>query len=173
MQTLLEPIAGRTVPALPATGDGAAQRRARMTLRAQIGRLEGQLAGLAAESHLRLAPECGSGSLAGPRVLSLGELERVRDELAGAVACARAATAAQAERQAARRRVLESMLLEPGRHRFERVTAAEIGEPSCRAWTVRPRLGPVGLLLGWWRVTVSSGCPLAAGPRRPPRARRP
>lgn len=173
METLLEPIAGRTVAGVRDTADPVAQRAARITLRAQIGRLEGELGRVAAEAYPRLEPERASGSLAGPRVLSLGELERVRDELAGAVARARAARAAQAERQADRRLARDRMLLEPGRHRWERVTAADIGEPSCRAWSVRPRLGPVGLLLGWWRVKVSSGCPLAAGPRRPPRARRP
>jgi hypothetical protein len=26
---------------------------------------------------------------------------------------------------------------------------------------VRPRLGLIGMLMGWWRVVISSGCPLA------------
>jgi hypothetical protein len=29
-------------------------------------------------------------------------------------------------------------------------------------WHVRPRLGLVGMLAGWWQVKLSSGCPLAS-----------
>ena len=36
----------------------------------------------------------------------------------------------------------------------------DIGEPGCRDWHVRPRFGLLGMLAGWWRVVVSSGCPL-------------
>jgi hypothetical protein len=28
---------------------------------------------------------------------------------------------------------------------------------------VRPRLGLIGMLMGWWQVKLSSGCPLAGG----------
>ena len=52
------------------------------------------------------------------------------------------------------------MLLDPARHRFARVTNADVGEPGCRDWHVRPRFGLLGMLAGWWRVVVSSGCPL-------------
>jgi hypothetical protein len=40
------------------------------------------------------------------------------------------------------------------------VTNADVGEPGCRDWHVRPRFGLLGMLAGWWRVVVSSGCPL-------------
>jgi hypothetical protein len=53
------------------------------------------------------------------------------------------------------------MLLAPERHRWERITSADLGEPGCRVWQVRPRLGLIGMLMGWWRVKISSGCPLA------------
>ena len=43
------------------------------------------------------------------------------------------------------------------------IAAPDIGEPSCRTWRSVPRLGLVGMLMGWWRVKLSSGCPLAAG----------
>ena len=56
---------------------------------------------------------------------------------------------------------LEQMRLEPGRYRWVRVYAADLGEPGCQSWQVRPRLGLLGMLMGWWRVVVSSGCPLA------------
>jgi hypothetical protein len=56
---------------------------------------------------------------------------------------------------------LERMLLAPGRHKFHRVAAAELGEGGCGVYQVRPRLGLVGMLAGWWHVKLSSGCPLA------------
>ena len=55
------------------------------------------------------------------------------------------------------------MLLEPGRYRFARVALADLGEPGCGVWQVRPRLGLLGMLMGWWQVKLSSGCPLAGG----------
>ncbi len=54
------------------------------------------------------------------------------------------------------------MLLAPGRHKWARVTQADVGEPGCGAWESRPRLGLIGMLMGWWQVKLSSGCPLAA-----------
>jgi hypothetical protein len=53
------------------------------------------------------------------------------------------------------------MLLDPGAHRWVRVSNADIGEPGCKTWHVVPRLGLVGMLAGWWHVKISSGCPLA------------
>jgi hypothetical protein len=53
------------------------------------------------------------------------------------------------------------MRLAPERHRWAVVTSADLGEPGCRVWQVRPRLGLIGMLMGWWRVKISSGCPLA------------
>jgi hypothetical protein len=108
---------------------------------------------------------------AGPRLLSLGELEAVRDELAGRVSSLRAARARLADRQAAKRILVEQMLLEPGRYKWVRVTNDDIGESGCKSWHVRPRLGLVGMLAGWWHVKVSSGCPLAKGLRLAPRPR--
>jgi hypothetical protein len=42
-----------------------------------------------------------------------------------------------------------------------RISAEAIGEPSCKTWEVRPRVGLLGMLMGWWRVKISSGCPLS------------
>ena len=52
------------------------------------------------------------------------------------------------------------MLAAPAGLQVGQVTRADIGEPGCGAWHSRPRLGPIGMLMGWWRVKVSSGCPL-------------
>jgi hypothetical protein len=140
------------------------ERAARRSLRAQIDKLERELA----EAFVTAYPMGGLGeeparSCAAPRVLDLGELERVRDELAARVRTARATIAELADRQAANRVRLERMLLDPRRHRFVRIANRDIGEPGCGVWYVRPRLGLIGMLMGWWQVKLSSGCPLATG----------
>jgi hypothetical protein len=51
------------------------------------------------------------------------------------------------------------MFANPGRHRWVRVSLAELGQSGCGAYHVRPRLGLIGMLAGWWEVKLSSGCP--------------
>ncbi len=141
------------------------ERAARRTLRVQIARLEQELATACLDACPRLpAPTPPPRSLAGPRLLSLGELERVRDELAGRLARVRDDLDAQLLRQAGARTLLDRMFADPAAYKWIRVSNAQLGEPGCKHFHVRPRLGPVGLLMGWWRVKVSSGCPLAWGP---------
>jgi hypothetical protein len=94
-------------------------------------------------------------------VLALGELEAVRDALADRLAAARAELEARGAEHERKRVLLEKMLLEPGRYKFARITQAELGEGGCGVWQVRPRLGIIGMLAGWWHVKLSSGCPLA------------
>ena len=137
------------------------ERAARRTLRAQIARLEGELATALTSTYPRLPVESASTAHAGPRLLGLGELERTRDRLAARLADVREQAAAQGERQEDARRLIERMLLAPGEHKWIRVCNADIGEPGCKHWHVVPRLGPVGMLAGWWHVKISSGCPLA------------
>ena len=84
---------------------------------------------------------------------------------------ARVTIAQRAEVQLANRLQLERMLLEPGKHRFARIAARDIGEPGCGVWQVRPRLGLIGMLMGWWEVKLSSGCPLGRGRGQAPAAR--
>ena len=55
------------------------------------------------------------------------------------------------------------MIAEPERHRWVKVSNEDIGEGECRHWHARPRWGILGMFLGWWRVKLSSGCPLAEG----------
>jgi hypothetical protein len=138
-------------PAAPAVLD---ERAARRDLRDQIARLERELTRSLAEAFPRREPaRDGSSASAqgGPRLLTLGQLECIRDELADRVETLRRNPADE---------LLEQMLLEPARHRWQTVTSADLGEPGCRVWQVRPRLGLIGMLMGWWRVKVSSGCPL-------------
>jgi ABC-type uncharacterized transport system involved in gliding motility auxiliary subunit len=61
----------------------------------------------------------------------------------------------------AARELLEQMLLDPAKHRRVRISQRELGVGGCGVWSVMPRLGPMGRLMGWWRVKLSSGCPLA------------
>jgi hypothetical protein len=150
----------------PASGARAActapeldERSARTALRHQVARLERLLAEALASGFPHTAPDVRVPGRAGPRLLSLGELERLRDDLADRLRQARAELAATAERQEAARALLECMLAEPGRHRFVRLANAELGEGGCGVWQVRPRLGLVGMLMGWWQVKLSSGCP--------------
>jgi hypothetical protein len=132
-------------------------------MREQIARLERELAG-AFVTTFEIGGTPPPAPLPGePRLLDLGELELVRDELAERLRTARAAISELAEQHAANRLLLERMLLEPGKHRFVRVPCRDLGEPSCGAWQVRPRLGLIGMLMGWWQVKLSSGCPLARG----------
>ena len=146
-----------------------AEAAARRTLRAQIASLEAELAAqFVTAFEMRLDGPYDSDPAARqiPRLLDLGELEQVRDELAGRRRELRLRIATAAERQQRKRELLAQMRLEPGRHRFTRISCRELGEPGCGVWQVRPRLGLVGMLMGWWQVTLSSGCPLALGRRR-------
>ena len=149
---------------LPPTKTGEeAERAARRSLRAQIRRLERELADAFVTAYPMGGIEQPVGVPAQPRLLDLGELEQVRDELAERLRAARVTIGECADAQAANRLCLERMLLEPSKHRFARVTREDIGEPGCGAWQVRPRLGLIGMLMGWWQVKLSSGCPLATG----------
>jgi hypothetical protein len=145
------------VLAAPVTAtDDAAARRA---LRGQIARLERELAGILASTFPRIAPPPGRAPARGPRLLDLAALERARDALAARVSTAHRAAAEQALAQAAARERLHAMLADPPGHKGERIGNRELGLPGCTTYAVLPRLGPVGLLTGWWRVKVSSGCP--------------
>ena len=156
----------RESPQLPRTTTiEVDERAARRSLRDQITRLERELAAAFVASFPRQGidwrvPDPPRRSR-GPRVLTLGELERVRDDLAERLADIRRQLHIRADDEEAKRELLERMLLEPGRYKWVRVTARELGRGDCGAYHVRPRLGIVGMLMGWWQVKLSSGCPLA------------
>ena len=54
---------------------------------------------------------------------------------------------------------IKQIYADPRAYKGATVTNSELGLPGCTRYAVLPRLGPVGLLTGWWRVKVSSGCP--------------
>jgi hypothetical protein len=141
---------------------GGDERLARAELRRQIARLEHQLSRLAVEAFPRLAIDTAvRGHFAEPRIAGLDELEQVRDALAERIAAARVALKEQGELETSNRELLRRMLASPAEHKWLRISRADVGESGCGHWHSRPRLGPLGMLMGWWRVKVSSGCPLS------------
>ena len=150
------------LPAVVETDQAAARR----SLRDQIAKLERELAAAFLAAYPHAYADWSVPGRGGPRLLGLGELERLRDDLAERLHGARAAIAERADFEERNRVLLERMRLEPGRHKFVRIAAVDVGEFGCGTYSVRPRLGIVGMLMGWWQVKLSSGCPLARGPGR-------
>ncbi len=148
-----------TLPSVVDTDELAARR----SLRAQIARLERGLSEAFITAYAMGVIELPEERRSEPRLLDLGELERIRDQLAERLHAARITIAERAEIQDANRLRLERMLLEPAKHPFERVARRDVGQPGCGVWQVRPRLGLIGMMMGWWQVKLSSGCPLARG----------
>ena len=131
----------------------ADERAARDALRAQIARLDAEAGAMDPPLRLPGAPSDG------PRLLGVAELERERDRLAAALREARRQRERIGERQEEMRALREEALLDPAAHAYVRVSNADVGEPGCHDWHVRPRFGLLGALMRWWRVVVSSGCP--------------
>jgi hypothetical protein len=144
---------------------------ARRSLRGQIARLESELGALFCTTFPRTGFDWHVRSRGGPRVLSLTELEELRDELAGRLEHNRQLLGDRTYVEELNRRRIEEMLLEPERHKWMVIRNEDIGERGCKSWHVRPRFGVLGMLMNWWRVRISSGCPLAGGRGAPPRPR--
>jgi hypothetical protein len=151
------PLAPVAPPTLPD------ERAARRTLLEQVGRLEEELSQLFCSVWPRKDFDLAVAGRGGPRLLSLAELEELRDELATRIQHARRTLSDRTYAEEQNRRLIEEMLLDPGSHRWVRVCNEDIGEPGCKHWHVRPRWSFLGMLMGWWRVVISSGCPLAGG----------
>ena len=155
-------VLDRTLPGFVDLDVGVDEAAARRTLREQIARLERQLADAVVaafpQTRLDIRPAGASG---GPRVLSLGDLEAQRDSLELRLREVRAVLEARGAEVERNRILLERMLLEPKRYKFARLHRSDVDMGGCGAWEVRPRLGLIGMLMGWWQVKLSSGCPLA------------
>jgi hypothetical protein len=135
-------------------------RLAREALKGQIAKLERELSGLVAHTFPHISPSDREAELfSGPRLLSLGDLERVRDRLALRVGEVQGEVTERAALERRSRELLRRMKLEPGRYKFVRLPVADLGDGHCGVWEVRPRLGLIGMLAGWWQVKLSSGCP--------------
>jgi hypothetical protein len=138
--------------------------------------MERELSGIVADTFPHISPLSGEGFPSGPGgargaehtrsggcLLTLAELEQLRDSLAGRVQDLRRMAVARGEHERRAHELLERMKLEPGRYKFVRLPVKDLGEGGCGVWEVRPRLGLVGMLAGWWQVKLSSGCPLPRG----------
>ena len=135
--------------------EGAARR----TLRDQIAKLERELATLFPNTRPEDDLDWRVRAPGGPRVLDVGDLEALRDDLADRVEEIRHAMRERADAEQHNRVRLESLAADPASHKWERLSNGDIGEPGCKHYHATPRLGLVGMLMGWWRVKVSSGCP--------------
>ncbi|HEY7267995.1 MAG TPA: hypothetical protein VH501_09885 [Solirubrobacterales bacterium] len=161
------------VPPVPPEGLETAlyqhdERAARADLRRQIAAMELALARLFGSAFPRKGIDFAVAGMGGPRLLSVDELERIRDELASRIQGVRADLHERALVEESNRELIERMTADPASYKWVRVYNEDIGEPGCKNWHVKPRWGPLGMLMGWWRVKISSGCPLAEG-QRPPR----
>ncbi len=145
------------------------ERASRADLRRQIAAMELALARLFGSAFPRKGIDFSVPGMGGPRLLSVDELERVRDALAARIQEVKADLRDYAVLEEQNRELIEEMMADAGSYRWVRVYNEDIGEPGCRNWHATPKWGLLGMLLGWWRVKISSGCPLAAG-LRPPEA---
>jgi DNA-binding transcriptional regulator YhcF (GntR family) len=135
------------------------ERLGRRELRRQIARLEAQLASYPGDSRKPGEP---THPLLRPKghVPDMAELEQIRDDLIERLNRARAAAERRGDVQRRARAKLEEMAADPAAHKWETVASEDLGEPGCGTFEVQPKWGPVGALMNWWRVKVSSGCPL-------------
>jgi DNA-binding transcriptional regulator YhcF (GntR family) len=148
------------------------ERDARQQLRTQISRLEASLAAHSWEDRRRPSGRRAINAGPVPHMADLAELERTRDALIERLSQLRGAAQRRGAAQEAARVHVERMIADPAGHRWELVTSEQTGGDGCRNWRVVPRFGPLGAIMGWWRVKVSSGCPkpgpLAAAPHQAP-----
>ena len=168
MPELIRELEGGGTGAPPSSGRltdllYADERPARAELRRQIGRLEAELGELFTSAFPRAGIAYDVVPAGGPRLLGIGELEQVRDRLLGRIADVRGILTDRGYVEDRNRELLERVIAEPERYHWVRVSNEDIGEPGCRHWHSRPRFGLLGMLMGWWRVKLSSGCPLAEG----------
>jgi DNA-binding transcriptional regulator YhcF (GntR family) len=146
-------------PPLPDVRRDSDQRGARAELRRQIARLEAELASYPRD--LQPPPEPEVRPHHGGRIAGVEELERTRDDLLDRIAVVRAADQKRERRRTKARDKVEELVREPEANKWSWVSSEDTGEPGCKEWRVTPRYGPVGAAMGWWRVKVSGGCPLA------------
>ena len=187
-QTVIErggPATGSTVSrghdrsgVAPGGAQREAHRAARASLREQIARMERELSAIVAERFPYVAapiPAAGTAPAGGASLPDLGELERTRDRLAARLQELRARAQRRSDYERRARELLRAMELEPGRYKFVRLPVRDLGLGGCGAYEVRPRLGLIGMLAGWWQLKLSSGCPLPRGraEARPLPSRRP
>jgi DNA-binding transcriptional regulator YhcF (GntR family) len=144
---------------LPDLHSSSDQRGARAELRRQIAKLEAELASYPRDLQPPPSPEARPHH--GGRIAGVEELERTRDSLLARIAAVREADLKRERRRGKARAKVEEMVREPEANKWRWVSSEDTGDPGCKEYRVTPRYGPVGAAMGWWRVKVSGGCPLA------------
>jgi DNA-binding transcriptional regulator YhcF (GntR family) len=157
---LIAAIHARAAMPAPAVLDEGAARR---ILRAQIARLERELADYAWDDPIEAPPPGPVTARPAGAVAGSAELERTRDELLDRLSRLRSEAAARGDAEQAARLRRAEMEADPAAHAWEVVSAAEAGEAGSGEWQVVPRLGPLGAIMGWWRVRADDAAPRSRG----------
>jgi hypothetical protein len=159
-------VASVASPPLLGAGDKLGLHAAKRALRGQIARLERDLVEQRCSTWPRPAPDLAPASFdsapvapGDARLLAIGELEALRDHLIATLSAERRAFASRTRAEAQSRRLREELMLDPAAYAGACVRNADVGEGGCGAVRSAPAGGVLGLLKGWWRVVVSSGCP--------------
>ena len=150
----------RVLPLVPRTRPD--ERAARRSLLDQVSRLEAELASLFCSTWPRKGFEWDVPGRGGPAP-ALARPSSRSSATTWPPACSTAAAPSPTAptSRSSNRRLIEEMLLEPERHKWTRVSNEDIGEPGCKHWHVRPRMGVIGMLTAGGTWSISSGCPLA------------
>ena len=143
------------------------ERDARADLRRQIAAMELALARLFGSAFPRKGIDFSVPGMGGPRLLSVDELEQVRDALAVRIQEVRADLHDHAVVEEANRELIEEMTADPASLQVGARLQRGHRRARLQALARQPKWGLLGMLLGWWRVKISSGCPLAEGLRPP------
>src|SRR3954471_1505201 len=142
-EQLLELADEMKVPSAPPDGldtvrHGQDERAARADLRRQIAAMELALARLFGSAFPRKGIDFAVAGMGGPRVLSVDELEGVRDGLAARIQEVRSDLHEHAVVEQDNRELIERMIADPASYKWVRVYNEDIGEPGCKNWHVKP-----------------------------------
>jgi DNA-binding transcriptional regulator YhcF (GntR family) len=137
---------------VPPGSRGDDEQAVRRALRAQIAHLERELAGYAWEDRRTPAPPGPETALPTGSVADAAALERTRDALLERLARLQREAERRGEAEHAARSRRAALTSDPAAHPWEVVGADEAGETGGGEWHVVPRFGPLGAIMGWWRV---------------------
>jgi DNA-binding transcriptional regulator YhcF (GntR family) len=128
----------------------------RKELRQQIARIEREVAAYARHDRRERPPRRVPSAVPTARVASVEDLQRTRSELIDRLMHLRKEADRRGAAEQRARSHIEDMVDDPAAHRGEVVTIAEAGHSDRTTWRVVPRYGPLGAILGWWRVEARS-----------------
>src|SRR5438874_10087797 len=115
------------------------ERAARADLRRQIAAMELALARLFGSAFPRKGIDFSVAGLGGPRLLSVDELEKVRDGLAARIQDVRGRLNDAAYVEHCNRELVEEMIAGPAAYKWVRVYNEDVGEPGCKNWHSKPK----------------------------------